>query len=818
MEQKPIDTATNKARPTYEELLQRVAQLEQRQESARLLEALTRAEAAARFPEENPDPVLRVSADLTILYANKAALSVFAPLGLQVGQPAPPQLAEPARRALSEGRRRVEVLCGGCVYSISACPVGTEVNFYGQEITALKQAEEALRESEERHRKLFETSPDAIVVHRRGSFLFANPAALKLYHADSLAQLRSRNLLDLLHPDDRARAEAKVRQAESGETTPLLATRIFRLDGQPVVVEATGAPVIYEGGPAVLVVLRDFTERQRVERLYSVLSQVNEAIVRIHDEQALYQKVCQILADEGHFPLVWVGLTRGREVAPAAASGEAVGYLSAVKVEVDGELGRGPTGTCVRERRPVINADFTTNETTTPWREAALRHGVRASAAFPFFRGETVIGALTLYAATPGTFDAAQVRLLEALCADLSYALGAIEQERCRSQAEESLRDSEQSLRDADRRKNEFLALLAHELRNPLAPILNSVQIIRRVADNKGLRERAEAIIEKQVRHMVRLIDDLLDVSRIGQDKILLKRESLALATVVESAVETSQPLIDAGGHDLSIGLPAEPVVLVGDRVRLAQVLSNVLTNAAKYSLQRSPIQLSASVEDGMVSIRVKDKGIGIAPEILPRVFDLFVQGDSSLERQRGGLGVGLALCKSLVEMHGGSITATSAGSGQGSEFVIRLPLAPAPAASVESLVESTGAEREARFRVLVVDDTADVAESMATLVELMGHDVRSANDGPTALDLAESFGPDIVLLDIGMPQMSGYEVARRLRQTIVGKRAFLVAMTGWGQEEDRRRASDAGFDQHLTKPVEPGQLDRLFERLTASR
>jgi PAS domain S-box-containing protein len=388
---------------------------------------------------------------------------------------------------------------------------------------------------------------------------------------------------------------------------------------------------------------------------------------------------------------------------------------------------------------------------------------------------------------------------------------------------------AERALREADRHKDEFLALLAHELRNPLTPILYSVHLLRRAGDVQ-LMERAVSIVEKQVHHMVRLIDDLLDVSRISRGKIVLKCEPILLSAVVESAVETCQPLIDAHHHELTLDLPAEPVRLVADKTRLAQVLANLLNNAAKYSPPRSPLSVQASVEEGRVVLRVRDRGIGISSEVLPRVFGLFVQGDSSLVRERGGLGVGLALSKSLVELHGGSIAVTSPGVGLGTEVVLRLPLeGGAPSTSESSpagFSTSPGVSRRGAagggsgagaLHILIVDDNGDLAESTGALLATMGHEIRIANDGPSALAIAAEMSPDVVLLDLGMPRMSGFEVARCLRRSAFGDRALLVAVTGWGQDEDRRRTREAGFDHHLIKPVDPEQLERILGALAPS-
>jgi PAS domain S-box-containing protein len=381
-------------------------------------------------------------------------------------------------------------------------------------------------------------------------------------------------------------------------------------------------------------------------------------------------------------------------------------------------------------------------------------------------------------------------------------------------------RRAEEALQQADRRKDEFLAMLAHELRNPLAPICNALQILRAPGTAGAAVEEAVGVLERQVRHLVRLVDDLLDVSRIMRGRIDLRKERLDLAAVVAQAVETVRPVLDARGHELTVALPAEPVRLVGDGVRLAQVFANLLHNAAKYTEGPGRIRLSAAREDGSVAVRVQDSGVGIAPEVLPHIFDLFVQADRSIARSQGGLGIGLTIVRRLVNLHGGTITATSAGPGRGSEFVVRLPALPA----TDSLRESAaggpspppGNNAIPSRRILVVDDNVDAARSLATLLRLLGHAVRTAHDGAAALEAAGAERPELVFLDIGLPGMDGYEVARRLRQEPGLRRTRLVALTGYGQEEDRRRSEQAGFDRHVVKPVDLAVLKALLADLEA--
>ncbi|HZU36375.1 MAG TPA: ATP-binding protein [Gemmataceae bacterium] len=375
----------------------------------------------------------------------------------------------------------------------------------------------------------------------------------------------------------------------------------------------------------------------------------------------------------------------------------------------------------------------------------------------------------------------------------------------------EDHKQAEAALREADRRKDEFLATLAHELRNPLAPIRNALQILKLPRVDPATANRSREMMERQVQHLVRLVDDLLDVSRVMRGKITLHRERVELATIVARAVETAQPLIEAQGHDLSVTMPPESLPVDADPVRLAQVVGNLLTNAAKYTEPGGRIELRAERQDREVVLRVRDTGIGIAPEMLPKIFDLFVQVDHAATKSQGGLGIGLTLVRNLVEMHRGTVQVHSAGLGMGSEFVVRLPLMDQETATPKQPCEQGWTPASSGRRLLVVDDNQDAADSLAVLLRLQGHEVEVAHDGAAALELAQDYRPEIVFLDLGMPGMDGYEVARRLRQQPGLEQVRLAALTGWGQQEDRRRTAAAGFDHHLVKPVEPDLLQQLL-------
>jgi PAS domain S-box-containing protein len=376
-----------------------------------------------------------------------------------------------------------------------------------------------------------------------------------------------------------------------------------------------------------------------------------------------------------------------------------------------------------------------------------------------------------------------------------------------------ALRRAEEAIREADRRKDRFLATLAHELRNPLAPLASGLDMLGLSNVGSPVEEEIRTLMQRQVTHMVHLIDDLLDVSRINTGKIVLRPTDVMLGDIVRDAIDSSRPHIDAAGHELTVRQPSEAIPLRVDRARLTQVLLNLLNNAAKFTPAKGRIELTVSKSGDMAEIRVRDNGAGISAEMLPRVFDMFVQSEDLLVRTHGGLGIGLSIARTLVELHGGVIEAHSGGAGLGTEFIVRLPV-PSRPPCLPAGATPDGTSRVAPLkprRILVVDDNRDAAQTLAMLLTSVGCECRSVFDGPTALETATQFLPDAFVLDIGLPGMCGYEVARRLRATPQFRSAVMIAVTGWGKDEDRREAREAGFDHHLVKPVELNALYQLL-------
>jgi PAS domain S-box-containing protein len=372
---------------------------------------------------------------------------------------------------------------------------------------------------------------------------------------------------------------------------------------------------------------------------------------------------------------------------------------------------------------------------------------------------------------------------------------------------------AEETLREADRRKDEFLATLAHELRNPLAPLRNSLELVKRLKDRPDLIARSIEMMERQVRTMVRLIDDLLDVSRITRNKLELRREPVDLASVAQQALEAARAPFEAAGHRVTVSLPPDPIRLHADPTRLAQVFGNLLQNAFKYTEPGGEIRLSLTREGDEAVVKVADTGVGIPADMLPRVFELFMQVDHKGNHSGEGLGIGLSLVKRLVELHGGTVSAHSDGQGRGSEFTLRLPVhdGATPGSRARGPSEETSGPPGRLCRILVVDDNKDSAESLALLLGVSGHQSEVAHDGEQAVEKSADFMPDIILLDIGLPGMDGYETCRTIRAQPWGRNVLVVAVTGWGQPEDRRRSREAGFNAHLVKPVDPRELVRVL-------
>jgi signal transduction histidine kinase/DNA-binding response OmpR family regulator len=457
-------------------------------------------------------------------------------------------------------------------------------------------------------------------------------------------------------------------------------------------------------------------------------------------------------------------------------------------------------GKVAAERRPIVLSHL--ENAQSPYVARLQRQNLRSYVSHPLIADERMLGTLAFGSRQRDHFDNDEVEFMQTIC---HYVTAAYERVRL-------IRE----LKDAARRKDEFLATLAHELRNPLAPIRNSLHIMRLAPSNSAAAEQARAAMDRQLGQMVRLIDDLLDVSRITRGKLELRKERVDLATVVNMAVDTTRPLIEACGHTMTIALPKEPLYLDADPMRIAQVFANLINNAAKYMDRGGRIWVTAVPGDGNVAVSVRDAGIGIPEHALDSLFEMFTQVDNGLARSQGGLGIGLTLVKRLVELHGGSVEARSAGAGKGSEFVVQLPTAARPANRVRPR-EEVGQRENIGHRVLVADDNRDAAETMSLMLRFMGHEVRTVHDGAEALSEAAQFRPDFALLDIGMPHLNGYEVARAIRKERWGSTVRLIALTGWGQDEDRRRAIEAGFDHHFTKPVDPDALQKLLAQHPAA-
>ena len=470
----------------------------------------------------------------------------------------------------------------------------------------------------------------------------------------------------------------------------------------------------------------------------------------------------------------------------------------------------GASGLAFSEGRRVVVDNIDNDERFAMHRATTARFGIRAAHSVPLVaaNGE-VMGSLSVHFGSPHRPSRREMDQ-----ADLLARKAALYVQRAR--AEEARRESEQRLLEADRRKDEFLATLAHELRNPLAPIRNAVRFMQIKGSADPHLTNARELIDRQVRHMVRLVDDLLDVSRVTLGQIHLQSEVVSLRLLITNAVEASRPLLDAAQHNIVVALPDEPIYIEGDVTRLTQIFQNLLNNAAKYTPAGGRVELMASRAEACVRVAVRDNGIGIPPDMLERVFEMFAQAGRAETLARDGLGIGLSLAQRLAQMHGGRIEARSDGNGRGSEFVVVLPTcAPRALPKPEALFDQPTAPFARR--ILIVDDNVDAAESLRMLIETQGHDARAAFDGDSAITVATEFNPEVVFLDLGMPKMDGYTVCRRLRGAPRGEEIVIVALTGWGQESDRTRTAAAGFDHHLVKPADPRLVERLISETQAS-
>ena len=585
--------------------------------------------ALAMIPEQNPDLVIRVTAAGHVLYFNTSAQEALGG-ALQLGSKAPAELLPAVAQAVASGSvQQVELKRGERWYWVTTKADGEKANIYARDVTDRRLREERLRESEQRYRKLVEMFPDAVILCQCRRIVFANPAALSLFGASAPGALLGTDVVDRVHPEERAITRARIEAAEAGTPTEWREVRMRRLHGEDVICEASGAGIERRGRPAVQVVIRDITARK---------------------------------------------------------------------------------------------------------------------------------------------------------------------------QAQQALREANERLRQADRAKNEFLAVLSHELRNPLAPIKNSLYVLDRAVPGGEQARRAQAVAARQVDQLSRLVDDLLDVTRIARNKLALQRSRLELGQLVRRTLEDYRPIFESAGVYLELEAAPGPVHVHADGQRMAQVVGNLLHNAAKFTPRggRVVVKVAADAAGGRAMVTVADTGLGLTPEMTAYVFEAFMQAEEGLERREGGLGLGLALVKGVVELHGGEVSVSSAGPGQGSRFVVRLPLDLSDPAPVERRAAAT---RGRHRRVLVIEDNVDAADSLRDVLQIQGHEVALAYDGASGIALAREFRPEVVLCDIGLPGMDGYEVARAFRADEALRGAQLVALSGYALAEDQQRAAEAGFDQHLTKP-----------------
>jgi PAS domain S-box-containing protein len=621
---------------------------------------------------------------------------------------------------------------------------------------------------------IVETSNVAMIRKRLDGTIESWNAAAERLFGFTAEEAVGRHISIVIPPERLAEEEQIIASLRAGKRIEHYETERVRSDGQIIIVSLTISPIKDEAGSVIGAskIVRDVTERKRVER-------DREMFVTLIENSTDFIAMCDLDAVPffiNRSGLALVGLESIEEARRTSVS-----------------------DFFFPEDQPRIINDFLPSVLETGHGELEIR--------FRHFKtGEPRWMAYKVLKLTDSE--------------NRAVAFATVSQDITeRKRLEDNLRVLAADLSENDRRKNEFLATLAHELRNPLAPMSNMLEVVKRSDGNVELIKRAHETIERQLSQMVRLVDDLLDLNRITHDRLELRRSEVELSSVIQQAVEVARPLIDAERHHLIVELPDEPVYLNADRMRLAQVFANLLNNSSKYTKSEGTISLLAERADGEVVVTVRDNGAGIPPDKLHSIFDMFMQVDRTSDRSQGGLGIGLTLVRRLVEMHGGSIEPRSDGEGMGSEFVVRLPVLSAPVAGA---LDSDTAQSVATFarespvqrRVLIVDDNRDSADSLAMLLEITNNKVYLAHDGVEALAAIETHRPEVVLLDIGLPKLNGHEVCRRVREQPWGQNITIIALTGWGQDSDRRKSHEAGFNGHLVKPVD---YDELLELLSAT-
>ena len=673
-----------------------------------------------------------------------------------------------------------------------------------------RRAQSAMRQSEERFRALVEASSQIVWTADGAGNIVEDSHSWRAFTGQTFEQRRGAGWLMAYHPNDHQRVQAQWEKA-TGEKTPLEAQyRLRRHDGQWRWTWVRAVPLLSADGSARgwVGMNTDITERKQAEADTLFLLDLSDCIRLASDPDELTWAVAVAVGE----------YLQTERCSFIEADPEADQFTihrdyrlhlpSLVGAYKLSALGPNIVSDCQAGHNAVV-FDAARDERTSRYRENYRRKDVGAFAASPLLREGRLVSALFVSTTKPRDWSEREVSLIVA-AAERTWL--AVEKLRLNS----ALRQSEEALRDGDRRKDEFLATLAHELRNPLALVRNVISLSQSSGFSEAQQSWGRDIIDKQVSYLTRLTDDLFDISRITREKLGLHKEHLELSEIIKTAVESSRPFIEERGHKITVTRPLSPVYIEADRVRLTQVFMNLISNAAKYTPDPGQISLSLGLQNNHAIVQVKDSGIGVAPENLPRLFELFYQADRSFTRAEGGLGLGLTLVQRILELHGGTVQAFSPGVNQGSEFVVSLPLLQE--ASEQDLrkqlnVDSPTAKPRVR-RILVADDFPQAAATLAQLLRQEGYEVQIARDGLEAVTAAEHFHPDVIVLDLAMPELNGYDAARRIRQEPWGKDVVLIALTGWGQQRDRHRTKEAGFDAHLTKPVKYEAILELLEKL----
>jgi PAS domain S-box-containing protein len=671
-----------------------------------------------------------------------------------------------------------------------------------RDITERRQSENLLRESEERHRLAHDAGQigtwDWEIIHNHVAW----SDIVYKFHGLKPGEFSGKveDFAAIVHPDDRDRVKAAINAALANNDPYSIEARLVWPNGEVHWISTEGK-VFFDaaGKPARMIgATVEITERKRAEERQRLLWEAAGVLLTADNPDVMLHGIFSQVGRQFGLDMYFNYMVEedGETLRLKSYTG-----LPTEEAERIGRLkfGQAVCGNMALRRVPIVVTSI--QKSDDPMVRLVKGYGIRAYACNPLIAGDRLIGTLSFASLSKENFSGVELEFFETISRYVAIAyerLGLIER-----------------LRDADKRKDEFLAMLAHELRNPLAPVRNAVELLKHYGINDPKLQWPREIIARQVTQMTRLVDDLLDVSRITRGKISLCQEVIEIRVLVERALETSRPLVDAKGQQLTVTLPDEPHFVKGDTTRLAQILSNLINNAAKYSDAGGSIRLEVEKQWDEIVSRIQDNGVGISPDILPHIFDLFAQAERSLDRSQGGLGIGLTVVRRLVDMHGGRVVARSEGPNKGSEFTVYLPAYTGPPPEdLSAATQFVAPWPSSRRRILVMDDNLDSAESIALLMQYSGHEVRIADNVTETFRTAREFRPHIVLLDIGLPEMDGSQVARVMRQDPEIRNAVLIALTGYGRDEDRQRSKEAGFDHHFTKPVDPDALGALIDSL----